>query len=131
VDYTRHSLPARRPWAIIVACDLPFVTQALLVELDKKRNEQACEAVVPIQPDKRPQPLCAFYRVEPCMTVAVELIESGKRRPLDLLERVSTRWVSYSELAGLEQADKFFVNINTPEDYYDATRAQPDDRGLS
>ncbi|PYS70924.1 MAG: hypothetical protein DMF69_12045, partial [Acidobacteria bacterium] len=68
-------------WAMITACDLPFVTGALFVELDKKRREQEYEAVVPIQPDDRPQPLCAFYRVDPCLTLAGELIESGKRRP--------------------------------------------------
>jgi len=114
-------------WAIITACDLPFVTRALFVQLNNKRKEQECEAVVPIQPDNRPQPLCALYRVDPCLRLAGELIESGKRRPLDLIDRVDTRWVAYSELGELEQAEKFFVNINTPEDYYEATRATLDD----
>ena len=114
-------------WAIITACDLPFVTRALFVQLNNKRKEQECEALVPIQPDNRPQPLCALYRVDPCLRLAGELIESGKRRPLDLIDRVDTRWVAYSELGELEQAEKFFVNINTPEDYYEATRAMLDD----
>jgi molybdopterin-guanine dinucleotide biosynthesis protein A len=118
-------------WALIIACDLPFVTGALFVQLDKKRREQEYEAVVPIQPDDRPQPLCAFYRVDPCLRLAGELIESGKRRPLDLIERVKTRWVAYSELKELEQAEKFFVNINTLEDYYEATRDVLDGWGLS
>jgi molybdopterin-guanine dinucleotide biosynthesis protein A len=115
-------------WAMITACDLPFVTSALFVQLDNKRKEQECEAVVPIQSDNRPQPLCALYRVNPCLRLAGELIESGKRRPLDLIERVNTRWVAYSELEELEQSEKFFVNINTPTDYYEATRAVLDDR---
>jgi molybdopterin-guanine dinucleotide biosynthesis protein A len=118
-------------WAIIIACDLPFVTPSLFAQLDNKRKEQECEAVVPIQADKRPQPLCALYSVNPCLRLAGDLIESGKRRPLDLIQRVNTRWVAYSELEELEQSDKFFVNINTPEDYYEATRAVLDDRGLS
>jgi len=115
-------------WAMIIACDLPFVTRSLFVLLDNKRKEQECEAVVPIQPDNRPQPLCALYRVNPCLRLAGELIESGKRRPLDLIDRVNTRWVAYSELEELDRAEKFFVNINTPEDYYEATRAVLDDR---
>jgi len=115
-------------WAMIIACDLPFVTPALFVQMDNKRQEQDCEAVVPIQPDNRPQPLCALYRVNPCLTIAGELIENGKRRPLDLIDRVNTRWVAYSELEELEQAEKFFVNINTPADYYEATRTMLDDR---
>jgi molybdopterin-guanine dinucleotide biosynthesis protein A len=80
------------------------------------------EAVVPIQPDGRPQPLAGLYRADPCLQRATELIEAGRRRPLDLLEAVNTRWVPFDDLRNLEQAERFFVNINTPSDYYEATR---------
>jgi len=50
------------------------------------------------------------------------LIEAGRRRPLDLLEKVRTRWVDFVEIANLPQAERFFVNINTPEDYDGAVR---------
>jgi molybdopterin-guanine dinucleotide biosynthesis protein A len=107
-------------WAFIVACDLPFVTAELCARLATERNDH--EAVVPIQPDGTPQPLCALYKTEPCLRLAKELIENGQRRPLDLLECIRTRWVSFSELADLDQSPNFFVNINTPEDYYEATQ---------
>jgi molybdopterin-guanine dinucleotide biosynthesis protein A len=110
----------RRDWAIVVACDLPFVTSGLFLLLASLRLDH--EAVVPIQPDGRPQPLAALYRVDPCRQRATELIEAGRRRPLDLLEAVKTRWVSFDEIRNLEQAERFFVNINTPSDYYEATR---------
>jgi molybdopterin-guanine dinucleotide biosynthesis protein A len=110
----------RRDWAIVVACDLPFVTAELFSFLASLRLDH--EAVVPIQPDGRPQPLAALYRVDPCRERATELIEAGRRRPLDLLEAVKTRWVSFDEIRNLEQAEKFFVNINTPSDYYEAAR---------
>jgi|SoiMethySBSTD1v2_1073268.scaffolds.fasta_scaffold00528_41 molybdopterin-guanine dinucleotide biosynthesis protein A len=110
----------RRDWAIVVACDLPFVTAELFSSLSSLRLDH--EAVVPIQPDGRPQPLAGMYRVDPCRQRATELIEAGRRRPLDLLEAVNTRWVSFDEIRNLEQAEKFFVNINTPSDYYEATR---------
>jgi molybdopterin-guanine dinucleotide biosynthesis protein A len=61
--------------------------------------------------------LAALYRIEPCLTWANKLIETGRRRPLDLLELVKTRWVPFSELTNLAQAEGFFVNINTPDDY--------------
>jgi molybdopterin-guanine dinucleotide biosynthesis protein A len=105
----------RRDWAIIVACDLPFVTAELFHYLASLRDGH--EAVVPLQPDGRPQPLSSLYRIEPCLQRATELIEAGKRRPLDLLELVNTRWVPFTELRNLDQAEKFFVNINTPDDY--------------
>jgi molybdopterin-guanine dinucleotide biosynthesis protein A len=102
-------------WAIVVACDLPFVTAGLFNYLASLRANY--DAIVPIQPDGRPQPLAALYGIEPCRQRAAELIESGRRRPLDLLELVNTRWVPFNELRNLDQAEKFFVNINTPEDY--------------
>jgi len=105
----------RSDWAIVVACDLPFVTAELFIYLASLRD--GYDAVVPLQPDGRPQPLSSLYRVEPCLQRATELIEAGQRRPLDLLELVNTRWVPFNELRNLDQAEKFFDNINTPEDY--------------
>ena len=110
----------KRDWAIVVACDLPFVTAELFSFVASLRLDH--EAVVPIQPDGRPQPLASLYRVDPCRQRATELIEAGRRRPLDLLEAVKTRWVSFDEIRNLEQSESFFVNINTPSDYYEATR---------
>lgn len=106
---------SRSEWAIVVACDLPFVTAGLFNYLASLRDGH--EAVVPLQPDGRPQPLSSLYRIEPCLQRATELIEAGRRRPLDLLELVNTRWVPFTELRNLAQAEKFFVNINTPDDY--------------
>jgi molybdenum cofactor guanylyltransferase len=114
----------KREWAIVVACDLPFVTAELFSFLAEKRMDH--EAVVPVQEDDRPQPLAALYRVDPCRQRATELIEAGRRRPLDLVEAVKTRWVSFAEITNLDQAQRFFVNINTPSDYYEATRRGPD-----
>ncbi len=110
----------QREWAIVVACDLPLVTAELFQRLASLDNGH--QAIVPIQPDGRPQPLAALYRVDPCRRVATELIEAGRRRPLDLLESVHTRWVDFAEIANLAQAERFFVNINTPEDYYGIIR---------
>lgn len=111
----------RREWAIVVACDLPFVTAELFFQLAATREDY--DAVVPIQQDGRPQPLCALYRKKPCAPWATRLIEAGRRRPLDLLENVNTRRVEFAEIANLAQAERFFVNINTPEDYYGVVRA--------
>jgi molybdopterin-guanine dinucleotide biosynthesis protein A len=108
-----------REWAIVVACDLPFVTFELFELLASLRANH--DAVVPLQPDGRPQPLAALYRAVLCRERAAELIQTGHRRPLDLLQLVNTRWVPFTELTNLPQAEKFFVNINTPGDYDEAT----------
>lgn len=106
---------ANKPWAAVLACDLPFVSQQLLERLANLRGD--FEAVAPIQSDEIPQPLCALYRVKPCRARAAALIESGERRPIALLQSVCTRWVEFKELADLEGSSHFFDNINTPDDY--------------
>lgn len=103
------------PWALIVACDLPFVNRSLFVYLAELREN--FDAVVPIQVDGRPQPLCALYARTPCLSQAEHLIKSGERKPFGLLQSVSTRWVRFSELEHLTGHDHFFDNINTPQDY--------------
>ena len=107
-------------WALVVACDFPFVTAELFRNLACVRED--FEAVAPIQKDEIPQPLCSLYRVEPCLRVAEQLINSGERKPITLLQSVRTRWVLFSQLSGLNGAKCFFDNINTPEDYARVSR---------
>jgi len=112
------------PWAFVVACDFPFVTTELFQRLASLREET--DAVAPVQHDEIPQPLCSLYRQASCLSVATELIKSGERKPIALLQSVRTRWVSFSELSNLTDANHFFDNINTPEDY-----ARLNSKGLS
>jgi molybdopterin-guanine dinucleotide biosynthesis protein A len=102
-------------WALIIACDLPFVTTELLTHLAAART--GYQAVAPIQKDGRPQPLCALYEVSACLKQTEQLIQSGMHRPLSLLQCVRTCWVPFTQLLGLKDAEKFFLNINTPQDY--------------
>jgi molybdopterin-guanine dinucleotide biosynthesis protein A len=106
-------------WALIVACDFPFVTSKLFKRLVGFKRE--FDAVAPIQSDLIPQPLCALYRTQACRDRAEQFIKSGERKPIALLQSVRTRWVSFDELSDLEGAAHFFDNINTPEDYAQAT----------
>ena len=102
-------------WALVVACDLPRVKATLFDRLLRRR--QGFDAVAPLQPDGRRQPLCALYRVAECLPHSAALIERGERKPVALLQSVSTRWVQFAELADLPGAEDFFDNINTPQDY--------------
>ena len=102
-------------WALVVACDFPFVTKDLFLRLASLRD--GFEAVAPVQRDQIPQPLCTLYRVESCRQVAERMIKSGERKPIALLQSVNTRWVSFTEIEDLADAEHFFENINTPQDY--------------
>ena len=104
------------PWAAVVSCDLPFVTGDLLSRLASFRSGEM-DAVAPVQPDGRRQPLCALYAREPCLRMTEDLIRAGELRPRALLGRVRTRWVDFGELEDLKGSENFFRNVNTPEDY--------------
>jgi molybdopterin-guanine dinucleotide biosynthesis protein A len=108
----------RAPWAAVVACDLPFVTGELFMRLASLREN--FDAVVPVQTDGRPQPLCALYRRDVCAPRADRLIAAGERRPRHLLTEVETRRVAPTELADLRHSELFFTNVNTPDDYAQA-----------
>ncbi|HKO45027.1 MAG TPA: molybdenum cofactor guanylyltransferase [Pyrinomonadaceae bacterium] len=102
-------------WALVVACDFPFVTTDLFARMAELGSDS--DAAAPVQADGVPQPLCTLYRVEPCLAQAEQLIKSGERKPIALLQSVRTRWMAFDELVDLEGSESFFYNINTPEDY--------------
>ncbi|HJR06171.1 MAG TPA: molybdenum cofactor guanylyltransferase [Pyrinomonadaceae bacterium] len=106
----------RTPWAAIVSCDLPFVTGELFARLCELRTPDV-DAVAPLQTDGRPQPLCALYSTGRCLERVERLLREGERRPRVLLGEARTRWVEPAELADLRDAEMFFLNVNTPEDY--------------
>jgi molybdopterin-guanine dinucleotide biosynthesis protein A len=117
----------RAPWALVVSCDLPFVTPELFARLASFAADDA-EAVAPVQPDGRPQPLCALYATRACLGLAARLLDEGERRPRALLRQVRTRWVSPAELSDLTRAEHFFTNVNTPAEY-ERAKATINDEG--
>ena len=105
---------------ILVGCDLPFLTSTLFeCLLDRLAGH---EAVVPIGPDGRLEPLCAAYTTA-ALDVATRLINRGERRITSLFDQVNTRYVPFVEISRLPGADLFFLNVNTPDDYQRALTA--------
>lgn len=110
---------AEAAWCMVIACDLPFVSGGLLRRLLELRSNKTedFDAVVPIQADEYPQPLCAVYQRLPCLDAADQSIGKGDHSPRALLDRVNTRYVPFARIADLSGASNFFFNINTPENY--------------
>lgn len=115
---------ARTPWVAVIACDLPFVTDELIRRLAALRDAEdgtgEYEAVVPVQPDGRRQPLCALYRRTPALRRATEALDRNEYKLNSFLAHLRTRDVAPSELADLPGAQHFFININTPGEYTQA-----------
>ncbi len=107
---------SRTDWSAILACDLPFVSHELLTRLWNFAGDEF-DVVVPVQQDGRLQPLCAFYRGKNILSKLSGAIENGKMSLHGFLDQLSVRRVEFAEIADLADADLFFQNINTPEDY--------------
>lgn len=95
--------------AFILACDMPLVTETSLQFLASFIDGDH-DAVVPIQPDGRLQPLCAFYRVAACQSVVNEMLSSTDTlATAAIFDRVRTCTVQVS--------GDVFTNVNTPEEF--------------
>ena len=112
---------AETDWIIVIACDLPFVTRQLFERL-KSFVGRSADAIVPLEADGRPQPVCALSRRESCLPEIERLVSAGEHTPRALLAKVRTRYVQFPELSDLSGAENFFLNLNTPEDFEVAKR---------
>jgi molybdopterin-guanine dinucleotide biosynthesis protein A len=113
---------SRERRVILVGCDMPFITPALLEYLIEASGDN--QAVVPASADRKLEPLCALYSTDALAAVS-ELIRSGRRKTSLLFDLVPTRIICFEEISHLEDADIFFENVNTPEEYARAKSYRP------
>jgi molybdopterin-guanine dinucleotide biosynthesis protein A len=106
---------AETEWIAVLACDLPFASGALFKILTGFVQEEF-EAIVALQKDERAQPLCALYR-KTCLPKAEAALASNEWSLKKLLEKLETRFVRFEEISDLPNAENFFFNVNTLEDF--------------
>jgi molybdopterin-guanine dinucleotide biosynthesis protein A len=111
---------SRTELVVLVGCDLPFVRSELFEYLLDVAADY--EAVVPVGPDGRLEPLCAVYSTS-ALGVVTSLVASGERKAARVFESVRSRRVAFDEIRHLAGSEFFFENINTPEDYLRAIDA--------
>lgn len=113
---------ATTPWVFAVACDMPFITPAVIEYLARQRADR--QAVVPIV-QGYPQPLAAFYAAS-CLAVARDCLNgSGKHSLRALLKHLQVRYVNEAEMleADPDPSTTFktkglanFFDLDTPQD---------------
>jgi molybdopterin-guanine dinucleotide biosynthesis protein A len=101
------------PLAFATSCDVPFLSPDVAVYL--AGLAASYDVVVP-EWEGRLHPLHAVYRtaVQPLLA---EQLAQGRRRPVDLFDRVRTLVVQEEELRALDPEGCSFLNMNSPEDY--------------
>lgn len=118
-----------RPWLLVLACDMPLVSGAVLDLLAAARSD-AADIVAP-RTASGPQPLCALYRAELAGAVA-DGLRAGKDRAVELLsDPPAGARVAWLEEAALRQVDPeldSFLNLNRPADLLQIHRLDPGDR---
>jgi molybdopterin-guanine dinucleotide biosynthesis protein A len=112
-------------WAIVVACDLPLVSQnlfAALVELtaEKDAGQERWDAIVPVV-DGYEQPLHALYHRR-CLPAIEAHLAAGHLRVISFMPDVRTRYVQEAELRAVDAELHSFFNTNTPEEWAEAMR---------
>ncbi len=109
---------AETHWVFAVACDMPFVTQAVVSRLAIYRSGH--QAVVPLV-GGYPQPLAAFYAVS-CMDAMQASLNEGDKSLLGMLRKLDVRYVSEAELRDVDPQFRSFFDLDTPQDYLEAQK---------
>ena len=105
---------ARAERVLVLATDLPLVSEALLLGLCAWPEADAVLA----RDAEGPQPLCAVYRRERVQAPARRRLAEGSRLALrDLLAELEVRVLPADVQAALDPDGTALCNVNTPEDW--------------
>jgi molybdopterin-guanine dinucleotide biosynthesis protein A len=96
-------------WNLILACDMPEVTAEFLALLMARAESGNADAVIPVAPEGRPEPLCAAYQRR-CASVIANALRNGVRKVTDGLAGLE---IDYWPVAH----SCFFRNLNTPQEW--------------
>jgi len=99
---------------LMLAVDLPFVSEGLLSCLFSAAEESSAIVTVP-RTGKGFQPLCAVY-LPGFATVADRALQAGQYKIDALFDGLSTRVIEEGELEKAGFSEQNFFNVNTPAD---------------
>ena len=99
-------------WALVVACDLPFISPPLLRHLAGRRD--GVDAVAPVI-GGRAEPTHALYSRR-CLPAIRARLEAGQLKAAGFLEDVAVRYLDEAELRRYDPELLSFFNINYPGD---------------
>jgi molybdopterin-guanine dinucleotide biosynthesis protein A len=101
-----------RDAGFFVACDMPFLQEALILHLVASRK--GFDAVVP-RVGWMLEPLHAVY-TKGCLPAIKRLIDSREYQIINLFSRVRVRFVDEEEIRAYDPKLRSFFNINKPQD---------------
>ena len=103
---------AGNEWAMVTACDMPFLNPDLLDYLLSLR--QGVDVVAPVV-EGRPEPTHALYSRE-CLPFIEERLRAEELKITGFYDRVRVRYVAEDEIRRFDPELLSFFNVNSPRD---------------
>jgi molybdenum cofactor guanylyltransferase len=103
---------APQPWALVVACDMPFLNLGLLGRLVSLRD--GVDAVVPVL-EGRPEPTHALYS-RACLPHIEARLQADDLKISGFFDEVRVRYVPEEDIARFDPDFLSFFNVNSPPD---------------
>lgn len=105
---------ARSEYSLVVACDMPLLTRAI-IDLLRSELDSSVRAVVPEVQGHR-VPTLAIYHKE-CLAVIERLLTRGITALQALLDSAPTKVIPETQLRIIDPELRAFTNLNTLEDW--------------
>jgi molybdenum cofactor guanylyltransferase len=110
---------ARQPLVAVVACDMPFLSPALLTAQRELLEREGVDAVIPRSPEEL-QPMHGIYRRETCLPVVKTALDAGERKMIAWFSSANVRIMSEEEISVYDPGFRSFTNVNSPEEFRQA-----------
>ncbi|ACZ42372.1 molybdopterin-guanine dinucleotide biosynthesis protein A-like protein [Thermobaculum terrenum ATCC BAA-798] len=102
---------ARTDYALVVACDMPFLNTELLKYMISLPRDY--DVLIPVLDE--PEPMHAIYSKR-CIPWIAQSIESGSYRIIGWFDRAKVKYIPKETIARFDSDFMSFFNMNTPEE---------------
>ena len=105
---------ATTPYIFVVACDMPFLDQAVISQFTSRRTSID---IVMAKLAGRLHPMHALYSKR-CLPVIEQMVLARQLRIQEIVscEFLRVQYVTEADLVGIDPSGRSFQNVNTPED---------------
>ena len=103
------------PWNVIVAVDMPYLSDEWLSYLISRARASPAQVVMPVSREG-PEPLCAVYHRNAAAPIR-EAMGRGVLKVTRALEALAIERIEPDEIEPFDLRGLLFQNLNAPEDY--------------
>jgi molybdopterin-guanine dinucleotide biosynthesis protein A len=106
---------ASQPLVAVVACDMPFVSAALLAAMREILARSQADLAIPLTGSGR-EPFHAVYRRSTCLPLILQALDAGKWRVDSWFDQAQLYPVPPDVIRRYDPDGLCFRNVNTPEE---------------